>query len=459
MLKTKIFESIIPRAKSILKKNLYVNKIINNFIKKEKKIKNKEKEKEKILKNFDFAIKLLISVLNNKDLEKNTAAVYILSGIIYFLMPFDAVPDFIFGVGYIDDFAIFSLVLNLISEDLKIFKIKDKLGKLTEIEIRSVGSLLGLAAGDALGTTLEFSERDYENTLEEIIGGGEYKLNAGEWTDDTSMALCLGQSLLDKGYSPREQMVNYVLWTKFGYLSSNGRCFDIGLTTSIALRTFSLLDKVYAGSEDRNTAGNGSIMRLTPIPIYFTKDGLKEVIKFSGDSSRTTHGAKECIDSCKYLGAIIYSCIKFGNSKDKDFVLFNDEQIKLLKNSSSEKIKITEEKVLSLMNGDWKNLEYDDLPNSGYVIDTMVTALWCFYNTDNFKDALIKAVNLAGDADTIGAVVGQIAGAYYGLNSIPDNWREIIKYSDLIINQAIKLSNKNLKEESDDDEFSKKRLI
>ena len=135
------------------------------------------------------------------------------------------------------------------------------------------GAILGLAAGDALGTTLEFTTPGTFKPVTDIVGGGPFHLKAGEWTDDTSMMLCLAESLLECGkFDPIDQLRLYVKWKRTGHNSSNGRCFDIGGTVMKALARFERLSEPYAGSTDAYSAGNGSLMRLAPVPLFFAHD-------------------------------------------------------------------------------------------------------------------------------------------------------------------------------------------
>jgi ADP-ribosylglycohydrolase len=167
------------------------------------------------------------------------------------------------------------------------------------------GSLLGLAAGDALGTTLEFSRPGSFEPLTDMIGGGPLDLEPGEWTDDTSMALCLAESLVEVGgFDPVDQLERYVRWLQDGHLSSTGRFFDIGNTTVAALRRFVQTGEPYCGSTDPRSAGNGSLMRLAPVALFYAED-VDTAVARSGDSSRTTHAADAAVDACRYFGALI----------------------------------------------------------------------------------------------------------------------------------------------------------
>jgi ADP-ribosyl-[dinitrogen reductase] hydrolase len=172
------------------------------------------------------------------------------------------------------------------------------------------GALLGLAIGDALGTTLEFKPPGTFAPITDITGGGPFNLKPGEWTDDTSMALCLAESLVERrGFAAKDQMDRYCRWREEGYLSSNGRCFDIGNTVSGALAKYLRTGNPFAGPESPNTAGNGSLMRLAPIPLFFAKDP-KEAIHYAAESSRTTHGADTAIDGCRYFAGLMIGALR-----------------------------------------------------------------------------------------------------------------------------------------------------
>ena len=148
------------------------------------------------------------------------------------------------------------------------------------------GCLLGLACGDAVGTTVEFKARGTFEPVTDMVGGGPFKLKPGQWTDDTSLALCLATSLIERdGFDPLDQMERYCRWQREGYLSSTGECFDIGNTTASALHKFKATGEPYAGSTDSWAAGNGSIMRLAPVPKFFFPD-REQVIHYSGESSQ-----------------------------------------------------------------------------------------------------------------------------------------------------------------------------
>lgn len=167
------------------------------------------------------------------------------------------------------------------------------------------GCMLGLAAGDALGTAVEFCPPGTFAPVTDMRGDGPFGLKAGEWTDDTSMALCLAESLIAKGeFDPVDQMQRYLAWWREGHLSSTGSCFDIGRTTARALRQYELTGDPFSGPTDPHSAGNGSLMRLAPVPMFFFREPAR-AIELAGESSRTTHGAQTCVDACRYLAALI----------------------------------------------------------------------------------------------------------------------------------------------------------
>lgn len=272
------------------------------------------------------------------------------------------------------------------------------------------GCLLGLAVGDAVGTTLEFRKRGTFEPISDMVGGGPFHLQPGQWTDDTSMALCLATSLIEQGgFDADDQMKRYCQWADHGYLSSTGVCFDIGLTVSSALRRYQRDGNPYAGPTDPTTAGNGCIMRLAPIPIYFFPD-LDLVEQFAGESACTTHGTRECIDACRLFARILYRAL-LGSPKEEV----------LLADAGSF---VAGERIAAIASGTYRDKTEGEIRGSGYVVHCLEAALWAFARTDSFRDAILLAANLGEDADTTAAVCGQVAGAFYGEEGIPSQWRD-----------------------------------
>ncbi|WP_296739901.1 ADP-ribosylglycohydrolase family protein, partial [Variovorax sp.] len=169
----------------------------------------------------------------------------------------------------------------------------------TSMEDRFRGTLLGLACGDAVGTRVEFRPRGSFVPVTGMQGGGPFGLAPGEWTDDTSMALCLAASLVHcRGFDAVDQMNRYCNWRSVGYMSSNGRCFDIGITVSNALSRYLASGDPFAGDPDQRTAGNGALMRLAPVAMFGVAD-TPALLRLAADSTRTTHGAAEAIACSK----------------------------------------------------------------------------------------------------------------------------------------------------------------
>lgn len=277
-----------------------------------------------------------------------------------------------------------------------------------DLAARRRGCLLGLACGDAVGTTVEFCERGSFPPVTDMVGGGPFRLPVGAWTDDTSMALCLASSLVERGrFDAADQMQRYCRWYEEGYLSSTGRCFDIGLTVRGALARFKQSGDPYSGSTEPRSAGNGCIMRLAPVPLFFYPD-VDEAIRMSGESARTTHGALECVESSRLLAAMICAALA---GKSKDDVLFGHDPSAY-----------SAPKVRAIAQGDYRSKKADAISGSGYVIHCLEASAWCLWQASSFRDAILAAVNLGDDADTTGAVCGQIAGTYFGEDGIPAPW-------------------------------------
>jgi ADP-ribosyl-[dinitrogen reductase] hydrolase len=269
------------------------------------------------------------------------------------------------------------------------------------------GCLLGLACGDAVGTTVEFKPRGTFPPVSDMVGGGPFGLKAGEWTDDTSMALCLATSLVERGgFDPHDQMARYCRWRDEGYLSSNGRCFDIGNTVAGALRRYQATGDPFSGSTDPYTAGNGSLMRLAPVPMAYVNN-LDQVAHFSGESSRTTHGAQEAVDACRTSGVMLALALR---GESKTTILNGGSGLELAP------------AMRAIAEGSYMHKTNQEITGSGYVVHSLEAALWCFYHTESYHDAILEAANLGDDADTTAAICGQIAGAYYGVESIPAGW-------------------------------------
>lgn len=275
---------------------------------------------------------------------------------------------------------------------------------------RAVGALLGLACGDAVGTTLEFRRPGTFQPITDMVGGGPFGLRSGEWTDDTSMALCLAESILDRsGLDPEDQLRRYLLWADDGYLSSNGRCFDIGGTTRAQLERFRRSGRPFDPVIDEDAAANGSLMRLAPVPIRWHADAGEAAV-MEGESSRTTHAASRPVDACRVLGAMVAALI---GGADVDDVLAPDFWSWGPLHPAVEEV----------ARGSWRRKQPPEIRGTGYCVDALEAALWAVGGASTFEDAVLRAANLGDDADTTAAIASQLAGATWGAAGIPPRWR------------------------------------
>jgi ADP-ribosyl-[dinitrogen reductase] hydrolase len=280
---------------------------------------------------------------------------------------------------------------------------------MTDLRNRYCGAMLGLACGDAVGTTVEFSTRGDFEPVTDMVGGGPFQLQPGQWTDDTSMALCLAASLLNcNGFDAVDQMNRYVNWWQWGYYSCTGHCFDIGMTTAAALERYLVRQDPMAGSIDPHTAGNGSLMRLAPVVLYYHPD-RGQVVHHARLSSAITHGAPEALDACVLFARILGHAL---DGSPKEDVL----QVGAIDVSSPS--------VRALADCHYCDKAIDQIRSSGYCVDSLEAALWCFAHGTGFEDTVLAAANLGDDADTVAAMAGQLAGAFYGASAIPARWLE-----------------------------------
>jgi ADP-ribosylglycohydrolase len=265
-----------------------------------------------------------------------------------------------------------------------------------------------------------------------MIGGGPFHLKPGQWTDDTSMALCLAESLIEaNGFDARDQMRRYLRWWREGYWSSTDRCFDIGTTVASALRSFENDDNPLAGPTDPHSAGNGSLMRLAPVVLRFARRP-DDAVRFAAESSKTTHGTIEAIDACRYFAALLIGAVQ-GESKEQ--ILANQYAPRGVDWS----VAPLSAAIRNVAAGSFKTNREHEIRASGYVVHTLEAALWAFHHSTTFRDGALLAVNLGEDADTTGAVFGQIAGAYYGIDGIPTPWRARVTRADAIESLATRL--------------------
>ena len=297
---------------------------------------------------------------------------------------------------------------------------------------RFQGCLVGLAVGDAVGTTLEFKRPGTFEPINDMVGGGPFGLRPGYWTDDTSMALCLAESLIaHKGMNLRDQMGRYLNWYRHGYMSSTGDCFDIGNTVHAALMQFERTGEPRAGSTDPFSAGNGSLMRLAPVPMYYAGNASL-AIEMSAESSVTTHQTRVCLDACRYYGGLIVAALAGIDKAELLSARYRPS------GSQWEEYELIEP-IHEIANGSFKERNPPEIAGKGFVVRSLEAALWAFYRSDNFRDGCLLAANLGDDADTTAAIYGQLAGAHYGLAGIPEDWRIKLHMRKEIVDMANEL--------------------
>lgn len=285
---------------------------------------------------------------------------------------------------------------------------------------KAIGALLGLACGDAVGTTLEFRAPGTFEPIDDMVGGGPFGLEAGQWTDDTSMALCLAESILDTGtIDHSDQLRRYLLWKDEGYLSSNGRCFDIGITTRNQLERFRRTGDAVDPVPDEESAANGSLMRLAAVPIRWHTDRAIAAAR-SGEPSQSTHPARRPVDACRLMGAMVAALIggaTFEEVSAPTFWQWGD----------------LHPEIAALAEGAWKQKEPPAIRGTGYCVAALEAALWSVGGALDLRNAVLRAANLGDDADTTAAIAGQLAGARWGASAIPADWRSKIAACNRIV--------------------------
>ena len=302
---------------------------------------------------------------------------------------------------------------------------------MNQLNDRRRGCLIGLAVGDALGAAVEFKPPGTFDLVTDYRAGGPHGLNPGEWTDDTSMTLALADSISRVGWDLDDQAQRFVSWWRSGEYSVNGRCFDIGITTRSALSRFQQIgDGRSSGDPSERASGNGSIMRLAPVPIRFMDffpDDIDQLAKYAAESSLPTHASPQCLSACRYFALVLAGLM---HGLDRDEVLSADwkplQQLRAIESLQHE--------VNTVAAGSFRKLEPPAIKGSGYVVKSLEAALWAFHDAQDFREAVLKAVNLGDDTDTTGAVCGQIAGAYWGESGIPEGWLEGLARRDMIEN-------------------------
>lgn len=312
--------------------------------------------------------------------------------------------------------------------------LQNKPSHLNEKIQRAQGALLGLACGDALGTTLEFKPKDSYIPLTDMVGGGPFKLRPGQWTDDTSMMLCLADSLIEMdGIDLDDQIQRYIDWYKHGKNSSTGLCFDIGNTVRDALERYVVTGNAQAASTSEYAAGNGSLMRIAPIALFYHGHPELVAMDAAAESSKTTHGEQRCVEACELMTLLIHrllnvQCIPekqvFLSKAFADFLVYRPH---------------CHSDIRLILDGEPFKKTRSQIHGTGFVIASLEAALWCFIRSDSFADGVLLAANLGDDADTTAAIFGQLAGAFYSVTGIPEEWLAVLHWKSYLSGMAASL--------------------
>ena len=278
---------------------------------------------------------------------------------------------------------------------------------------RARGALVGLAVGDAVGTTNEFKWAGTFEPITDMVGGGVFGLEPGQWTDDTSMALCLADSLLAQGrYDSFDVMERYDRWYKEGYRSSTGTCFDIGNQVTRSLWDFREQQRVPTSAERTTSAGNGAIMRLAPMVIAgFRSRSPREVVATARLSARETHFSVEAEAATEVFAALLVGAL----------LGWSPEQ--LMDVSWASTGAAFDEMAARVISPDPQVRASWEAETSGYIVNGLRLAVHGLLDFPSFKDATLAIANMGGDSDTNAAIYGQLGGAFYGVEAIPASWR------------------------------------
>lgn len=267
------------------------------------------------------------------------------------------------------------------------------------------GALLGLATGDALAAATQYRKPGTFGTVGDLLGGGPFDLPRGAWSDDTAMVLCLAESLIEcQGFDAKDQVERYKLWQRDGYLSSTGQCLGITASTARALVMAQWRRQAFSGSHDPNQLDPEPLSRVAAPTMFFFAAAADAALA-AGESSRTTCQAPVVVDACKALGQMLHAAL---SGQPKEAIL-----------------------ALAPAAGGTGTTSSAPGPVST-ASEVLAAAIWAFASTDNFRDAVLRAVNLGGNSDVVAAVCGQLAGAHYSVTAIPSSWRNSLMQKEML---------------------------
>ena len=308
---------------------------------------------------------------------------------------------------------------------------------MTELENKITATILGGAIGDALGVPVEFKARDTFKVTA-MIGHGTYNQPKGTWSDDTSLTLCLIENIIESG-NEESLMKKFSNYYTHGYMTPHGECFDIGGTTVRAINSFmvgTLVDK--CGQFGENDNGNGSLMRIAPVAFLNIAEetAISRIAKVE-QYSIITHAHPRSVFGC-FIYTEYLRQLYLGKTKTEALEIITDiHSVKLYETM----FKIELSQYSRILNKEIGNVQRESIRSGGYIVDTLEAALWCFLKHDNYRDTVLEAINLGGDTDTTGIVAGSLAGMYYGLDGLPNEWINALARIDYIKELCAKFSN------------------
>jgi ADP-ribosylglycohydrolase len=285
-----------------------------------------------------------------------------------------------------------------------------------------IGGVMGVIIGDALGLPVQFMTKTAisKNPITEMTGGGVFGLEPGAWSDDSSLTLCLAESLSEVGYNPADIARRFIDWYRDGYMTPLGESFDIGVTTEIAMkRLVHGVAPFKAGPTDAESNGNGSLMRILPATLFFASESDYTMIQRICEVSKITHGHPRSQLACSLYSLFIKELLKGSKPQEAyDTMRLKSQTVFFIDRKIGKQLSHFER----IISGELPNLPESEIKSGGYVVESLEAALWSFLTTSSFEDAVLKAVNLGWDTDTVGAITGSMAGVYYGFSNIPPHW-------------------------------------
>lgn len=294
-----------------------------------------------------------------------------------------------------------------------------------------LGAIIGHAVGDAMGFPTEFSKREelLQNPVIEMIDSPDVGQPAGSWSDDTAMEIATIDSFIQKKYFDyKDIMDKWVKWISKSEYTPTGVAFDIGRTCLKAIKKFcNGTAPLQCGSTSINENGNGSLMRILPVALYAYSKKLDDtsIHKLTNEVSSLTHAHEVSRLGC-YIYVQFIICLLKGNTKQEAYKHIQDLDYRSFRMDSIHH-------YARILNEQIEFQILDNIKSTGYIVDTLVSAMWIFMNAQHYKEAIIASTNIGGDTDTIGAIVGSMAGIYYGFEDIPSSWLDKLQRKDYLM--------------------------